>query len=100
MAIHPGCEPFICKLFGLLVLQSNSFDTVCLACKTVWLSSNTGQVSIRFACYVLKYVRTKTHNVFLTSPMRGRGSSTHCVCVSVCVCVCQSVTVLAGAAGT
>ena len=34
----------------------------------------------------------------LTSPMQGRGSSTHYVCV--CVCVCLSVTILAGAAGT
>ena len=26
--------------------------------------------------------------ILLTSPMRGRGYSTHSVCVCVCVCVC------------
>ena len=31
----------------------------------------------------------------LTSPVRGRGYSTHCVCV--CVCVCVSVTAVATA---
>ena len=36
----------------------------------------------------------------LTSPMRGRGYSSHSVCVCVCLSVCLSVTTLAGATRT
>ena len=36
----------------------------------------------------------------ITSPVRGRGYSTHSVCVCVCLSVCVSATALAGATRT